>query len=572
MPSVEELYIGGVNVDDLGAEKSSFPNQSSPSTSHRIDASMPDSMPAFRCQEWLEVGLVEIGPFYVDVGSSVDHIRHDLPLLQNAFLKLHDTRTRRLWFLWNPLTDSSEGTTPWGAQPNPGSDLSKCGCRGGCAFFGQNANGYRFFEREAECPSAATAGGDPGVWYAALAHTQLRRGNDPAFAQSILQENAFLIDLDDGTETNDHISPSTLVSSSAGANGERSLSQNSNTSTVKNVTSFSGQAKAETTREEEEDDDDNQQTKRPIAIRKSRSSRISLQDMQQSDQMTQQANQERNEQFQRLGSATSTPTLLPTTKFASSAATGKRRGNSRVSMPLLVDGDLPSSGSSPTATVVASIASSTTNSIPGGRKHSNVSSRGSRSESQSEMYYSAEEDDDNNDDNNTSSNDELVSLSPSPSADGLTYYSGTNDAAASTSAEAINRTRTSTRNANSHGSSSSTLSSSSSSGRSSQTSRTSNISFNSAISSVDDFSLVDLHLQSARPVVDSPILLASYITHLGEAQCDNWKQSAPKFPADLRSNVSASRPRFVLVKPGFSSFRLVDRSPPSGTPGYQNRY
>ena len=84
------------------------------------------------------------------------------------------------------------------------------------------------------------------------------------------------------------------------------------------------------------------------------------------------------------------------------------------------------------------------------------------------------------------------------------------------------------------------------------------------------FIKVDLHLQSARPVVESPILLASYITHLGEAQCDNWKESAPKFPADLRSSVS-SRPRFTLVKSGFSSFRLVDRSPPISTPGFNTR-
>lgn len=81
---------------------------------------------------------------------------------------------------------------------------------------------------------------------------------------------------------------------------------------------------------------------------------------------------------------------------------------------------------------------------------------------------------------------------------------------------------------------------------------------------------VDLHLQSARPVVESPILLASYITHLGEAKCDNWKEIAPKYPAELHSLVS-SRPRFTLVKSGFSSFRLVDRSPPIGTPGYNAR-
>ena len=65
--------------------------------------------------------------------------------------------------------------------------------------------------------------------------------------------------------------------------------------------------------------------------------------------------------------------------------------------------------------------------------------------------------------------------------------------------------------------------------------RISNISLNSAVSSADDLSLVDLHLQSARPVVDSPLHLTSYVhQHLGEAECPNWSQPAPKFPTEIR--------------------------------------
>ena len=466
-PSVEELYIGVSG--DIG-EKNGF-RQSSPTTSHRIDGCLPDSVPAFRCQEWLEVGLVEMGPFYVDVGSSVTANRHDYPQLQSAFLKLHDTRTRRLWFLWNSISDRDPNDVI-SAEP------AKCGCRGGCAFFGQNANGHRFFERETDSMSSASEGS--GACYLALANSQLRRGNDPVFAQSILRDNAFLIDVggvDEATE--DSILPETSIAApvtnesertASDSRSERPLSQNSNTSTVKNVALVSLQAKAEEAAYKEEE----VKSTRDVFIRKSRSSRISLQEVQQE-----------NERYQRLGSATSTPTLLPT-RFVSSTSNGKRKGNVRVSMPLLVDVELSTcdiGNSSSTESTPA------TQVLPAVRKHSNVSSRASRSESQSELYYSAEEDDDDN----TSSNDELVSLSPSPSIDGITNYNGANDTAASTVVTPTNRTRTSTRLSRSEAlssSSSPTTTSSTSNGRSSRTSRTSNISFNSAISSVDDFSLV----------------------------------------------------------------------------------
>lgn len=132
--------------------------------------------------------------------------------------------------------------------------------------------------------------------------------------------------------------------------------------------------------------------------------------------------------------------------------------------------------------------------------------------------------------------------------------------------------------------SSSSSSSHSSSSKSSKR-NSGKFSFNSAVSSADDeddddrddFSLVDLHLQSARPVVDSPILLTSYITHLGGAECPDWSQQAPQFPFDIRHSVvtawpasSSFKPRFVMVKSGFSSFRLVDRpssTPAAGQPG-----
>jgi hypothetical protein len=51
---------------------------------------------------------------------------------------MHDERTKRLWFLWNVDKD-----TPGTAANKP---VGKCGCIGGCLFFGQNMNGPRFFK------------------------------------------------------------------------------------------------------------------------------------------------------------------------------------------------------------------------------------------------------------------------------------------------------------------------------------------------------------------------------------------------------------------------------------------
>ena len=54
----------------------------------------------------------------------------------NAFryLRIHDDRIKRLWFLWGPDSGPSNKTP------------AKCGCIGGCAFFGSNRNGPRFFK------------------------------------------------------------------------------------------------------------------------------------------------------------------------------------------------------------------------------------------------------------------------------------------------------------------------------------------------------------------------------------------------------------------------------------------
>ena len=409
----------------------------------------------FAHSDWLEVGQIELGPVYVDIGSSMDHCRVDLASLQNSFLKLHDNRTRRLWFLWDPLGDAEAETAGPSHQP---SCAARCGCRGGCTFFGVNFNGCRFFD----CDEAGC--------YAPFANPN-RPCSDPAFGQSILRDNSFFLEpLDDQTPN---------------------LSAASDLSTVKQsdevfVDTGSLLANSTTAR-----DGLLAEENAALSVTRKRRSLHSLHGSGESEL-------KRQSFF-----AASSPVLLPSPE--------KKKTVRSNNCNTLSDG--------PTG---------------------NNSSRISGLESPSEMYFSAEEEDKSA----SSSSDELVSLSSHLAGDvaigGSPLREGGGGQASFRSG--------------------STSSSPSSSLLTSRT--TSNLSFNSAVSSTADFSVVDLHLQTARPVVDSPILLASYMTHLGEADCRNWCSPVPKSPSEIKSRME---PQFVLTKKGFTSYRLVDRPPQTAT-------
>lgn len=82
---------------------------------------------------WLEVGCVSMGPIIMESASSLPIPEHCLHLVQHNFLKVHDKRQKRLWFMWS---NAPEG--------------SRCGCTGGSVFFGSNSNGPKFFKPSAQ--------------------------------------------------------------------------------------------------------------------------------------------------------------------------------------------------------------------------------------------------------------------------------------------------------------------------------------------------------------------------------------------------------------------------------------
>jgi hypothetical protein len=82
-------------------------------------------------EPWLEVGCVSFGPLILETATALPIPEHRLHLVQNEYLKLHDEKYRRLMFLWVVAPSIPE---------------MKCGCLGGCLFFGSNRNGPKFFK------------------------------------------------------------------------------------------------------------------------------------------------------------------------------------------------------------------------------------------------------------------------------------------------------------------------------------------------------------------------------------------------------------------------------------------
>ncbi|KPJ04765.1 Uncharacterized protein KIAA1109 [Papilio xuthus] len=98
-------------------------HHSNSSTNSHNKQTLPES------ENWVGVGSVALGPVLIEAASSLPQAPRNLHLVQQKFLKLHDDKTKRLWFLW----------------PNEGRG-TQCGCTGGCAFFGSNRNGPNFLK------------------------------------------------------------------------------------------------------------------------------------------------------------------------------------------------------------------------------------------------------------------------------------------------------------------------------------------------------------------------------------------------------------------------------------------
>lgn len=98
-------------------------------THHHSNSSNNSQNKLPESENWVGVGSMALGPLLIEAASSLPQSPKNVHLVQQKFLKLHDEKTKRLSFLW-----SSEGRS------------TQCGCSGGCAFFGSNRNGPNFLK------------------------------------------------------------------------------------------------------------------------------------------------------------------------------------------------------------------------------------------------------------------------------------------------------------------------------------------------------------------------------------------------------------------------------------------
>ncbi|KAG9339853.1 hypothetical protein JZ751_022356 [Albula glossodonta] len=116
---------------------------------------------------WLEAGSVNFALITADVALAADHpAKH---AVQRQFLELHDARTKRLWFLWPEEVCRNKRSR------------NKCGCLGGCRFFGGTTTGLDFFRLEEITPSSSSA------------FSSSSAESDMCYGQSLLQPGEWIV-------------------------------------------------------------------------------------------------------------------------------------------------------------------------------------------------------------------------------------------------------------------------------------------------------------------------------------------------------------------------------------------
>ncbi|KAJ3613637.1 hypothetical protein NHX12_019883, partial [Muraenolepis orangiensis] len=126
----------------------------------------PGQAPTLRRSFWLEAGSVDLNLITADIALAADHSAKCE--VQRQFLELHDVQTKRLWFLWpdDPSIRNKRGR-------------NRCGCLGGCRFFGGNNMGLDFFKLE-EVSSWSSSAFSSAEW-------------DMCYGQSLLQPGEYIV-------------------------------------------------------------------------------------------------------------------------------------------------------------------------------------------------------------------------------------------------------------------------------------------------------------------------------------------------------------------------------------------
>uniref|UniRef100_A0A8C1UIF2 Si:ch211-233a24.2 n=1 Tax=Cyprinus carpio TaxID=7962 RepID=A0A8C1UIF2_CYPCA len=121
--------------------------------------------PHLRRSHWLEAGSVSFNLITADVALAADHpAKYEV---QRQFLELHDIKTKRLWFLW--------------PEEKYKRSRNRCGCLGGCRFFGGSVGGLDFFRLEEITPSSSSA------------FSSVSAESDMSYGQSLLHPGEWIV-------------------------------------------------------------------------------------------------------------------------------------------------------------------------------------------------------------------------------------------------------------------------------------------------------------------------------------------------------------------------------------------
>ncbi|XP_065153130.1 bridge-like lipid transfer protein family member 1 isoform X4 [Paramisgurnus dabryanus] len=121
--------------------------------------------PLLRRSHWLEAGSVTFNLITADVALAADHpAKYEV---QRQFLELHDMKTKRLWFLW--------------PEEKYKRSRNRCGCLGGCRFFGGSFGGLDFFRLEEITPSSSSA------------FSSINVDSDMSYGQSLLHPGEWIV-------------------------------------------------------------------------------------------------------------------------------------------------------------------------------------------------------------------------------------------------------------------------------------------------------------------------------------------------------------------------------------------
>lgn len=121
---------------------------------------------------WLESGGLSLGPVNLEAAMALPS--PEFHFVQDEFLKFHDSKTHRLWLLW-----------PEDVIEAPPKHLGKCGCQGGCEFFGKNTNGVGFFYPKRYTKDTI----------AKAVFQIFPEGTDPGFGQSLLHQDRLVFEV-----------------------------------------------------------------------------------------------------------------------------------------------------------------------------------------------------------------------------------------------------------------------------------------------------------------------------------------------------------------------------------------